>query len=69
MNIAQSVTTEKDVFKRKCISCGWFRRFLGRQPEFGLHKGYSTTKVRMDAMAKKESIENVFPFERCLYRK
>jgi len=32
MHIAESVAKEKDVLRKKCISNGWWRWFLGRKP-------------------------------------
>lgn len=55
--IAESVACEKGILKKSRI---WFRRFMERHPQLSLRKGDSTAKVRMDAMAKQDELENYF---------
>ena len=58
--IAESVAREKGVLKKSRISDGWFRKFMERQPQLSLRKGDATAKVRMDAMAKRNELDNYY---------
>ena len=58
-SIAENVAKEKGILRSNCISNGWWRRFLARQPKVALHRGDTTGHVRMDAI-NHENIQNYY---------
>ena len=46
--ITEDVASDKGVLKKRKISDGWYRRFIGRQPELSLRRGDATANVRTD---------------------
>ena len=60
MQIVESTAQEKELLRKSKISQGWFRRFIERQPQLSLRKGDCTAFVCMDAMRKKEELDNYY---------
>ena len=50
LRIAESVAESKGILKGVGITCGWWRRFLERNPGMTLRAGDPTAGVRMDAI-------------------
>ena len=57
--IAESVSKDKGVLKKECITSGWWNKFLKRQGDLSLRHGDSTAHVRMDAI-NRETIDQYF---------
>ena len=51
--IVEKVAKDKKFLRSKCVSNGWWRRFLDRQPQLSLRHGDSTAHVRMDCTNRK----------------
>ena len=55
--MVEQTAREKKVLRKQKISDGWFRRF---QPHLCLRRGDRTAAVRMEAMKKKDTLDNYF---------
>ena len=58
--MVEKTARDKDVLRKRKISDGWFRRFIERQPQLSMRRGDRTAFVRLDAMKKKEELDNYF---------
>ena len=58
--MVEATVCEKGLLKKQKISDGWFRRFTEQQPQLASHKGDRTALVCMEAMNKKEELDNYF---------
>ena len=58
--MVEQTAREKQVLRKQEISDGWFRRFLECQPHLCLRRGDRTAAVRMEAMKKKDALDNYF---------
>ena len=58
--MVEKTARDKDVLRKRKISDGWFRRFIERQPQLSMRRGDRTAFVRLDAMKKKEDLDNYF---------
>ena len=59
MQRAQSVAEKKVVLKKSRITHGWWSRFLQRQGDLSLRRGYSTAHSHMNAI-NKETLSHYF---------
>ena len=50
--IVGNMAREKNVLRSHCVSDGWWRRFMERQPQLSLRKGDPTAHVCMNAVTK-----------------
>ena len=47
--IIEKVAMEKNLLRKECVTYGWWRRFLERQPKSSLRRGDATAHMRMDS--------------------
>ena len=59
-SMVESAARDKEVLRKRKITGGWFHRFMERQPQQRLRKGDKTAFVCMDAMQRKEELDNYF---------
>ena len=58
--IMEKTARHKDLLRRRKILGLWFRQFIERQPQVSMRRGDRTAFVRLDAMKKKEKLDNYF---------
>jgi len=60
LDTVKATAQEKGSLRKNKISQGWFRHFIERQPHLALRKSDHTAFVCMDAMKRKEELDNYF---------
>ena len=56
--MVEKTVHNKEVLRKRKISDGWFCRFIEWQPQLSMCKGDCTAFVRLNAMKKKEELDN-----------